>query len=68
MDNDEFNRRVARLGTTSKAVEGCREVLVNGATYMDAALKYRLQPSLIFRVTKRIRDTEFCSCCGQAIK
>lgn len=64
----EFRRRVEALGIRSRAVLAAHNVIVDGQTINGQARECGVDPSYLMRLVRRIRRTEVCECCGQAIR
>lgn len=65
MNAETFNRRVAALGLTSKALPAARAVLCEDRSLRGAARDYGVDPGNVHRLVTWIRDARFCPECGQ---
>lgn len=67
MTPEEFDRRVAALGLTSKALPAARAVLCENRSINGAARDFSVDPALVFRHVKTISNAVLCPHCEQVI-
>lgn len=65
MELTDFDRRIAALGTQSRAVDAARDVLVDGEGYKPSAAKHGIDPGYLHRLCRQIESVEICAECGQ---